>query len=107
MRFLIRLSVLALAAFGAKTLYERFAPRLNELRGPASQFVDRTSRAVQDSADRAREAAREAAGAFSDTANEVKRAADDAAVEASRRMSGEDAGTSATPGSSGFATNQA
>ena len=48
-RFLIRLAVLALAAFGAKSLYERFvAPNQDQLRQSADQFIDRTSTAARE-----------------------------------------------------------
>ena len=52
MRFVVRLGILGLAGYGAKTLYDKYSPRVDELRGPASQFVERTSGAVQDAAER-------------------------------------------------------
>ena len=41
MRFLIRLGVLALAAFGAKALFDKYAPRAGDLKQPANDFMDR------------------------------------------------------------------
>jgi hypothetical protein len=70
MRFLVRLGVVGLAAYGAKTLYDKYSPRIDELRGPANQFMERTSGAVRDAAD------------------EVGRAADDAKDESARRLQG-------------------
>jgi hypothetical protein len=88
MRFLVRLGILGLAGYGAKTLYDKYSPRVNDLRGPANEFVERTTGAVQDAAERARRAARETAGAASDAAAEVERAADDAKDAAARRLQG-------------------
>ena len=88
MRFLVRLGILGLAGYGAKTLYDKYSPRIDELRGPANQFVERTTGAVQDAADRARRAAREGAGAASDAVDEVGRAVDDAVEESARRLQG-------------------
>ena len=79
MRFLVRLGVVGLAAYGAKTLYDKYSPRFDELRGPANQFMERTSGAVRDAAD------------------EVGRAADDAKDESARRLQG--SGTAAVGGS--------
>jgi hypothetical protein len=92
LRFLVRLGILGLAAYGAKTLYDKFSPRFDDLRGPANQFVERTTGAVQDAAERTRRAAREGVGAASDAVDEVGRAADDAMDESARRMqaSGDD-----------------
>ena len=68
MRFLVRLGILGLAAYGAKMLYDKYSPRLDELRGPANQFMERTSGAVQNAVD------------------EVGRAADDAKDDSARRL---------------------
>lgn len=59
MRFLFRIAVLALAAVGAKTLYDRFAPKAAELRGPASDVFDSAKSAAQDVTNHARVAASE------------------------------------------------
>jgi hypothetical protein len=74
MRLLFRLAILALAGYGAKALYDRYAPRAEMLRGPASEFVDRAKGAVGDSAQQMTSAAK-------DLTTEIKSAADDAATE--------------------------
>ena len=53
MRFLIRVATWALAAVGAKALYDRYAPKAKELRQPASEVIDTaktSSRAVVEHA---------------------------------------------------------
>lgn len=94
MRFLIRVAVLALAAFGAKALYDRFAPRREELGRTASDLLSRTASAGREVKDKAAEVtgrvvsvAQEGAASIADTAaeqaNEVKSAAEDARAAAS------------------------
>lgn len=56
-RFVFRLTVLALAAVGAKALYDRLAPKAAELRGPASDVLDSAKGAAQDVTQHARAAA--------------------------------------------------
>lgn len=90
LRLAVRLAILALAAFGAKTLYDRFFSRVQSLRGPASEFVRQTNVIAGQTADRARRAAREAMGAASDAADDLQRAADDAKDEAERRLAASD-----------------
>ena len=92
MRFLFRLVVLALAAFGAKSLYDKLAPHSDELKRTGAGFVDRTTTAAREVADRATEAtqrvtssAQEGAAAVKDAveqAGQVKAAAEDAKDEA-------------------------
>jgi Tfp pilus assembly protein PilV len=94
LRLVIRLGVLALAAFGAKTLYDKFSSRVRSLQGPASEFVQHTNVIAGQTAERARRAAREAMGAATDAADDLQRAADDAKDEAARRLAGSDAGPS-------------
>jgi hypothetical protein len=48
MRILIRLAVLALAAVGAKSLYDRFAPRAADVREPVSGVTDDAKDAARD-----------------------------------------------------------
>jgi hypothetical protein len=59
MRFLFRVVILGLAAFGAKALYDRFAPPIARARGPASDVVDSARDAGMRVADHARSAATE------------------------------------------------
>ena len=100
MRFLIRLAVLALAAFGAKSLYDKLAPHSDEFKRTGADLVDRTTSAAREVAGKAQEAtqrvattAQEGASAVKDTAvaeaGEVKAAADDACHEAQDALSTE------------------
>jgi hypothetical protein len=59
MRFLFRVLILGLAAYGAKALYDRFAPQFSQARGPASDVVDSALDAGRSVADHARSAATE------------------------------------------------
>jgi hypothetical protein len=71
MRFLFRLVVLALAAVGAKTLYDQFAPKAAELRGPAGGVIDSAKSAARDVGQHAKDAAadvRDQASAAADQA---------------------------------------
>ena len=101
LRLMIRLAILALAAFGAKTLYDKFSSRVRSLQGPASEFVQHTNVIAGQTAERARRAAREAMGAATDAADDLQRAADDAKDEAARRLAGSDDGPSDSAGPSG------
>jgi hypothetical protein len=78
-RLTIRLVVLALAAFGAKTLYDKYAPKATALQEPSLEFLDRAKGVVTDTA-------QQVTGAASDMGDELKRAASDATDEAARRL---------------------
>jgi hypothetical protein len=80
MRFLFRIAVLALAAVGAKTLYDRLAPKAAEMRGPASDVFDSAKNAAQDVTKHARVAASEVADDARARAEDVRKQAS-AAVE--------------------------
>ena len=80
MRFLFRIAVLALAAVGAKTLYDRLAPKAAEMRGPASDVFDSAKNAAQDVTEHARVAASEVADDARARAEDVRKQAS-AAVE--------------------------
>jgi hypothetical protein len=82
MRFLIRIAVLALAAFGAKTLYDRFAPKAAELRGPAGGVFDSAKNAAQDVTNHARVAASSVADDARARAEEVRKQASAAVDQA-------------------------
>ncbi|HEX5586786.1 MAG TPA: hypothetical protein VFZ17_05720 [Acidimicrobiia bacterium] len=87
-RFFIRIAVLALAAFGAKSLYERFvAPNQDQLRQTADQFIDRTSTA-------AREVGNKVTGAAGDVASTVETNAAD--VKATAQREAQNVGAAAT-----------
>jgi len=82
MRFLFRIAVLALAAVGAKSLYDRFAPKAAELRGPASNVLDSAKTAAQDVAKHAQVAASEVADDARARADDVRRQASAVADQA-------------------------
>jgi hypothetical protein len=75
MRFLFRLLVLALAVVGAKALYDRFAPRAADLRGPANDVLGSAKDAAQGISQHAKVAAGQVADDARRRAGEV---ADDA-----------------------------
>ena len=75
MRFLFRIAVLALAAFGAKTLYDKYAPRAGDLQKPANDFVDRAKSAVDRTKGQFSSAAHQMTGAAKDVTDEIKSAA--------------------------------
>ena len=68
MRFLFRLIVLALAAFGAKALYDWLAPRREDLQRTGTDFVTRASSAARAVTGEASDAARNVAQVASDRA---------------------------------------
>ena len=75
MRFLFRIAVLALAAVGAKALYDRFAPKASEMRGPAGEVFDSAKIAAHDVTNHARVAASEVADDARARAEEVRKQA--------------------------------
>jgi len=97
MKLLFRLTVLALAAVGARTLYERLRPRLETagetgnrvvgetltpaFRDAATTVKDASTQAVQDAAttmkDASTQAAREVVDATRDAADQVRESATD------------------------------
>jgi hypothetical protein len=99
MRFLFRLGVLALAAVGAKSLYERFAPKAAELRGPAGNVLDTAKTAARDVTKHAKDAASEVADDARQRAADVRGQASDVAEQAQGggQGSASDAPTLATP----------
>ena len=96
MRFLLRLGVLALAVVGAKSLYDRFAPKAVELRGPAGDVLDTAKSAARDVTQHARDAAAGVADDARHRAEEVRDQAVAAADEAQAVVT-DDAPTVATP----------
>jgi hypothetical protein len=92
MRFLFRLVVLALAAVGAKALYDQFAPKASELRGPASDVLDSAKSAARDVTEHAKSAA-----------SGVREQATAAADQAQSTLAGDEAPTEATPATSAHA----
>jgi hypothetical protein len=76
MRFLIRVAVLALAAVGAKTLYDRFAPKAAELREPVSGVIDSAKDAARDVSSQAKDAASQVVDTAKQRASEVREQAE-------------------------------
>jgi hypothetical protein len=74
-RTLIRLVILGLAAYGAMALYEKLAPRKDELRRSGAQFLDRTSGAVREVGGKLGDAAQTIGETAQEQAAEVKAAA--------------------------------
>jgi hypothetical protein len=103
MRFLLRLAVLALAAVGAKTLYDRFAPKATEMRGPAGDVLDTAKSAARDVTRQAKDAAAGVADQARRRAGDVRDEASDAVQRAHDAMTDDDAPTSATPSVSAHA----
>jgi uncharacterized protein YjbJ (UPF0337 family) len=90
MRLLIRLVILALAGYGAKALYDRYAGAAGQLQQPASEFFDRARSAVGQTAEQVKGSVRSSASdvkdAATDLTHEVKDAAGEAADDATRQM---------------------
>jgi hypothetical protein len=95
MRFLFRIALLGLAAFGAKTLYERYRPALEGATtkpGGGAAVLEPTRNAVREVVDHAKSAAGE-------VAEHAKSAASDAASRTKDQLSestGDSSNTSPT-----------
>jgi hypothetical protein len=96
MRFILRLGVLALAVVGAKSLYERFAPKAAELRGPAGDVLGTAKNAARDVTQHAKDAAAEVADDARQRANDVRDQASTVAEQA-QKVPADEAPTIATP----------
>ena len=83
MRILFRLAVLALAAFGAKALYDRFAPKAAELKEPVAGVLDTARDAARDVSGHAKEAAAQVVDDAKQRAGDVKDQAHDAVATVS------------------------
>jgi hypothetical protein len=77
MRLILRLVVVALAAVGVKTLYDKFARRSDEFKERGAELLDRTGSAAHDIGATASDAAQNVAAAARSSANDVKQAASD------------------------------
>jgi hypothetical protein len=100
MRFLLRLVVLGLAAVGAKALYDQFAPKAAELKGPAGDVLGSAKSAARDVSQHAKDAAGEVAEDARKKAADVKDQAAAAADKAQAVVTSDDAPTVATPAAS-------
>jgi hypothetical protein len=86
MRSLLRLIVLALAGYGAWSLYEKYGQRLSSLAAPAKEFSQRATGTAESAADRLRGAGKEAAESLKSAAVELDEAATDAGAAAMRTL---------------------
>jgi ElaB/YqjD/DUF883 family membrane-anchored ribosome-binding protein len=93
-RTLIRLVVLGLAAYGAKTLYDQLAPRKDELRQSGAQLFDRTAGAAREMGDKLSGATQSIVGTAQEQAAEMKNTAAEQADVV--RSAADDFTTSAT-----------
>ena len=107
MRFLFRLVVLALAAFGAKSIYDRLWPQREQFKSTGSDFVDRAGSAVNEVGTSLTQAAQNIATTAqenlaavkttaSEQADEVVAAADTAKTEALQQAQGDDPASAGT-----------
>ncbi|MET0276086.1 MAG: hypothetical protein ABW211_04470 [Acidimicrobiia bacterium] len=72
MRFLLRIAILGLAAFGAKSLYDLLAPRKDQFRSAADGLYDRTTTAAREVGSKVSGAAQNVASSAQTNAAEVK-----------------------------------
>lgn len=77
MRLILRLVVLAFAAWGVKMLYDKLAGRSDDLKETGADVVDRTWSAAHDIRAMADDAAEKVASTARASANEAKQAASD------------------------------
>ena len=96
MRFLLRLGVLALAVVGAKALFDQFAPKAADLKGPAGDVLGTAKSAALDVTQHAKDAATEVAQDAKQKANDVKEQAS-TAVDQAQDIVTDDAATTPTP----------
>jgi gas vesicle protein len=80
-RLFIRLTVWALAAVGAKSLYDKFAPRADRLKTTGLDLADRTSAAARDLTTKVSEATQKVTATAREGADDVKVTAQDAAAD--------------------------
>ncbi len=75
LRLFLRLSVFALASYGAWMLYERYNDRVRAMQGPAEDFTRQAKDAVQAAAEEAQVAGELAADSVNRSGERIKRAA--------------------------------
>jgi hypothetical protein len=102
MRFLFRLVVLGLAAVGAKSLYEKFAPKAADMREPVSGVLGSAKEAARGVSETAKGAASQVVDDAKQRAGEVRDQAQQAADSAPKpseapTMPASNAATSPSP----------
>jgi hypothetical protein len=104
-KVLIKLAVAALAAVGVYALYVQYGKRVRRLQGPAEEFVNRASSAVQEAGHTVGQAGNQAADAIEHAAERIADAATAAGREAASEFGGEsqDAAIPSAPGTAEIA----
>jgi hypothetical protein len=82
MRWLIRLAVLGFAAVGAKTMYERWSPRVQHVAARRDEVADDVRASARRVGDEVRGVAGDVKREVRDTAREVKRDLDEGSTSA-------------------------
>jgi len=95
MKLLIRLSILALAAVGAHTLFERLRPRVSGATGSGNVVSETLTPAVREAASTVRDASTQAAH---DVADATRQAAGDLAAELEDAVTGSNPSPPASSG---------
>lgn len=94
MKFIIRLIVLAFAAFGAWKLYEEYGDRIPAMRGSVDEFSTRTTTAAKDAATHVGSAAGDAGDAIKASAVDIRSAAEDLQDDVTRTLRDSPTGSS-------------
>ena len=87
-KIMVELGVLVLAGLGLWALYERYGKRVERLEGPAHQFVNRATSAVEDAGHTVGLTGSQATGAVETAAHRIADAATAAGHEAKSDLSG-------------------
>jgi hypothetical protein len=87
MRWLIRLATLALAGYGAWSVYDRYGSRSRQLEPAVRQFSDRATAAAKGAAENVGRSAQDAASSVGEATSEMHRAVKDLTDETGRRLS--------------------
>ena len=87
-KIVIEFGVLVLVGIGVWALYERFGKRVERLEGPAHQFANRATSAVQDAGRAVGQAGSQATAAVETAAHRIADAATVAGHEAASDLSG-------------------
>jgi hypothetical protein len=111
MRMLIRLGVLGLAAYGAKTLYDKYGAAAQQVAGRRDELTGQVRRVAETARGQATEVVGHATQAARGVAGHAKRSAADVAEEGREAASTiaeevREAAATAEPGTAGTATGE-
>lgn len=95
MRYILRLAVLALGAYGVWKLYEQYGHRLQASRGDLDDFGARAKRSAHEAAERVTSAAGDATEAVAESTADIKTAARDAQEKVTQNLRDERAASKA------------